>query len=87
MIKKKQTISSNIDRVIAIYNLKKKDFRSLTVCSTRKGTRLLRKFGRKPHFSFRHNSAHKALGRTHLINRPIALVLDNGLASSGHALD
>ena len=38
-------------------------------------------------FLFRHNSAHKALGRTHIINRPIAVVLDNGLAPSGHALD
>ena len=38
-------------------------------------------------FLFCHNSAHKALGRTHLINRPIAVVLDNGLTPSGHALD
>ena len=38
-------------------------------------------------FIFWHNSAHKALGRTHLINRPIAVVLDNGLAPSGHALE
>ena len=38
-------------------------------------------------FLFWHNSAHKALGRTQLINRPIAVVLDNGLALSGHALD
>ena len=36
---------------------------------------------------FWHNSAHKALGWTHLINRPIDVVLDNGLAPSGHALD
>ena len=36
---------------------------------------------------FWHNSAHKALGCTHLINRLIAVVLDNGLAPSGHALD
>ena len=34
-----------------------------------------------------HNSAHKALGRSHLMNRSIAVVLDNGLAPSGHALD
>ena len=38
-------------------------------------------------FLFWHNSAHKALGSTHLINRPIAVVLDNGLGPSGHALD
>ena len=38
-------------------------------------------------FLFWHNSAHKALGCTHLMNRPIAVVLDNGLAPSGHALD
>ena len=38
-------------------------------------------------FIFWHNSAHKALGRTHLINRPITVVLDNGLTPSGHALD
>ena len=38
-------------------------------------------------FLFWHNSAQKALGRTHLINRPIAVFLDNGLAPSGHALD
>ena len=38
-------------------------------------------------FLFWHNSAHKALGRTHLINRPVAVVLDNSLAPSGHALD
>ena len=37
-------------------------------------------------FLFWHNSAHKALGRTH-INRPIAVVLNNGLAPSGHALN
>ena len=38
-------------------------------------------------FLFWHISTHKALGRTRLINRPIAVVLDNGLAPSGHALD
>ena len=36
---------------------------------------------------FWHNSAHKALGPTHLINRLIDVVLDNSLAPSGHALD
>ena len=46
-----------------------------------------RKVLKKTSFFFWHNSAHKALGRTHLINRLIAVVLDNGLASSGHALD
>ena len=29
---------------------------------------------------------HKALGRTHRINRPITIVLHNGLAPSGHDL-
>ena len=38
-------------------------------------------------FLFRHNSAHKALRRTRLINCQIAVVLNNGLAPSGHALD
>ena len=38
-------------------------------------------------FLFWHNSAHKALERTPLIDRPIAVVLDNGLAPSGNALD
>ena len=38
-------------------------------------------------FLFWHNSAHKELGRTHLINRPIAVILDNDLVISGHALD
>ena len=35
-------------------------------------------------FLFWYNSAHKALGRTHLINGPIAIVLDNGLAPCLH---
>ena len=38
-------------------------------------------------FLFWHSSAYKALGRSHLINCPIAVVLDNGMAPSGHALD
>ena len=38
-------------------------------------------------FLFWQNSAHKALTRTYLINPPIAVVLDNGLGPSGHALD
>ena len=38
-------------------------------------------------FLFWHKNAHKALGRTHLINRPVAIVLDNGLAPFGHPLD
>ena len=46
-----------------------------------------RKVLKKTSFLFWHNSAHKALGRTHLINRPIAVVLDNGLGPSGHAFD
>ena len=38
-------------------------------------------------FLFWHNSAYVVLGRTHLMNRLIAVVLDNGLAPSMHALD